>query len=295
MRSVKNQPSNSTSCSDNVLRLLVLMIAGKVYSWLQVMSSFCNLGLHFEGLFRERYILEGQIAFEGHWRLQFLTLVVTSQPNPQASFVVRGWMDGFIDGWAEREKGMKRKLTDDGRGRYCPCSGTGDTRARGRPEGSLRAPPTRGNFVFFLWGDWRRGKGREGKGRKGKGKLRGACREREEIRHLRLALAFPSRLSCRCCASFSCFYAACSLGSVAVRCCFFLFFLSFCPSVRPSIVVKPSPSLPSLAFPATSRSEATIDKCRRRWCLVFDLRGRLRHRSAQGERERGGEGRRETR
>ena len=30
------------------------------------MSSFSILGLHFEGLFKERYILKGQIAFEGH-------------------------------------------------------------------------------------------------------------------------------------------------------------------------------------------------------------------------------------
>jgi hypothetical protein len=29
---------------------------------------------HFEGLFGERYILKGQIAFEGHWRLQSWTL-----------------------------------------------------------------------------------------------------------------------------------------------------------------------------------------------------------------------------
>ena len=34
----------------------------------------CNLGLHFEGLFWERYILKGQIMFEGFWRLQSWTL-----------------------------------------------------------------------------------------------------------------------------------------------------------------------------------------------------------------------------
>ena len=45
----------------------------------QVTSSFCNLGLRFEGLFGERYyILKGQITFEGHWRLQSWTLVSSS-------------------------------------------------------------------------------------------------------------------------------------------------------------------------------------------------------------------------
>ena len=33
-----------------------------------------KLGLRFEGLLWERYILKGQIAFEGHWRLQSLAL-----------------------------------------------------------------------------------------------------------------------------------------------------------------------------------------------------------------------------
>ena len=63
-----NQPSNSTSCSDNGLQLLIL-----VADWgLQV----TNLGLHFEGLFWEQYILKGQIVFEGLWRLQSWTLGV---------------------------------------------------------------------------------------------------------------------------------------------------------------------------------------------------------------------------
>ena len=68
---IKNQSSNSTSSSDNALRLLVL-VAGKLYWGLQVTSSFSIRG----GLFWERCILKGQIMFEGHWRLQFWTLVV---------------------------------------------------------------------------------------------------------------------------------------------------------------------------------------------------------------------------
>ena len=35
-----------------------------------------NLGLRFERLFWEGYILKGKIAFEGHWRLQSWTLVL---------------------------------------------------------------------------------------------------------------------------------------------------------------------------------------------------------------------------
>ena len=71
---IKNQASNSTSHSGNALRLAVL-VAGKLDWGLQVMSSFSSLGLRFEGLFWERYILKGQIALEGHWKLQSWTLV----------------------------------------------------------------------------------------------------------------------------------------------------------------------------------------------------------------------------
>ena len=52
MRRIKNHPSNSTSCSDNAIRLLVLE-ACQLYQGLHqvMMSSFCNLRLRFEGLF----------------------------------------------------------------------------------------------------------------------------------------------------------------------------------------------------------------------------------------------------
>ena len=72
---IRNQPSNSTSCSVNALRLLVL-VTGLLYWGLQVMSTTSILGLRFEGLFRERNILKGQIVFEGHWRLQSWTLLL---------------------------------------------------------------------------------------------------------------------------------------------------------------------------------------------------------------------------
>jgi hypothetical protein len=73
MWKIKNQPSSSTFRSDNALRLLILVVGRLYYRGLQVTSSF-QLGLRFEGLFWERNTLKGQIAFEGHWRLQSCTL-----------------------------------------------------------------------------------------------------------------------------------------------------------------------------------------------------------------------------
>ena len=50
MWSIKNQPSNSTSCSDSALRLLVL-VAGRLYWGLQVKSSFSIWGCVMKGWF----------------------------------------------------------------------------------------------------------------------------------------------------------------------------------------------------------------------------------------------------
>ena len=74
---IKNEPSDSTSCSDNVLRLLVL-VAGRWYWRCQVTSSFSIWGCILKECFWERSNLKVQIAFEGHWRLQSWTLVQTS-------------------------------------------------------------------------------------------------------------------------------------------------------------------------------------------------------------------------
>ena len=65
-----------------LLLVVLVLVAGILYWKLQVTSSFCNLGLHFEGLFWERYISKGQIAFEGHWRLQSWSLPTTTQSGP---------------------------------------------------------------------------------------------------------------------------------------------------------------------------------------------------------------------
>jgi hypothetical protein len=48
---MKNQPSNSTSCSDNALLLLLVLVVGRLYRELQATSLFPILGLRFEGCF----------------------------------------------------------------------------------------------------------------------------------------------------------------------------------------------------------------------------------------------------
>ena len=65
---IKNQPSNSTSCSDNALHLLVL-VAGIFYWGLQVTSPFSILGCVLKACFeRGRYILKGIEDFNlEHW------------------------------------------------------------------------------------------------------------------------------------------------------------------------------------------------------------------------------------
>lgn len=81
-----------------------------------------------------------------------MSLVSTSQLKP---VVKEGGRDGWMDDWTERKEGMKRKLTDDARA-VLPVLGDGRGRARGGGVGAraqplpLRAPPTRGIFVFFL-------------------------------------------------------------------------------------------------------------------------------------------------
>ena len=52
---IKNQPSNSTSCSDNALRLLVL-VADKLYLRISSDVFIFNMGLRYEGLFWARGI-----------------------------------------------------------------------------------------------------------------------------------------------------------------------------------------------------------------------------------------------
>jgi hypothetical protein len=65
MWSIKNQPSNSISYSNNVIRLLVLVVHGHIILRTSSDVFIFYLGLRFEGLFWERYILKGRI---GVWR-----------------------------------------------------------------------------------------------------------------------------------------------------------------------------------------------------------------------------------
>ena len=69
----KNQPSNSISCDDNALHLLVL-VAGILYREIQVTSPFSIWSCVLNGCFERKKFLNGQIAFEEHWRLQSWTL-----------------------------------------------------------------------------------------------------------------------------------------------------------------------------------------------------------------------------
>ena len=181
-----------------------------------------------------------------------------------------------------KEKGMKRKLTDDGRGRYCPCSGTGNAGPGRGPRGALLASAT--NSWQFCLLSVRRLK------REGKGRERESCGEAaEKGRKLGIFVSrwlfHPASPAAAALPFLVSTLPARSVPSLSAAVSF-----SFCLSVRLSVrplLLNPRP--PTLAFPATSRSEATIDKCRRRWCLVFDLRWGLRHRSAErGERGRDG-------
>ena len=55
---IKNQPSNSTSCSDNALHSLVL-VAGILYWGLHVMSSFSSWRCILKGYFEREVYFEG--------------------------------------------------------------------------------------------------------------------------------------------------------------------------------------------------------------------------------------------
>ena len=70
---IKNRPSNFVSCSDKCPSLVG---SCDMHILLRTSSDILilNFRLRFEGLFWERCILKGRIAFEGDWRLQCWTL-----------------------------------------------------------------------------------------------------------------------------------------------------------------------------------------------------------------------------
>ena len=72
---IKNRPSNSTSCSDNALRSLVL-VAGKLHWGLQVTSSFSIWGCVLKGCFERGILWRAKSRSKGvedfdleHWGL----------------------------------------------------------------------------------------------------------------------------------------------------------------------------------------------------------------------------------
>ena len=64
MSRVKNQPSNSISCSDNALRLLVL-VEGTLYWGLQVTSSFSIRGCVLKGCFEKIIFWRTKLCLKG--------------------------------------------------------------------------------------------------------------------------------------------------------------------------------------------------------------------------------------
>ena len=60
----KNQPSISTSCNDNALRLLVLVVR-KLYWGFQVMSSFSIWGCVFKGCFERGIFWRAKLHLKG--------------------------------------------------------------------------------------------------------------------------------------------------------------------------------------------------------------------------------------
>jgi hypothetical protein len=70
---IKNRPSNSTSCSDNAPRLLVLVV-GKLYWGLQLTYSFSIWGCISKGYFEKVYFKKAKFHLKGiedfnleHW------------------------------------------------------------------------------------------------------------------------------------------------------------------------------------------------------------------------------------
>ena len=73
----KKQPSNSTSCSNNALHLLVV-VAGRLYRGLQVMSSFSIWGCIVKGCFEIGIFWRAKLHLKGiedvnleHWNQPF--------------------------------------------------------------------------------------------------------------------------------------------------------------------------------------------------------------------------------
>ena len=85
MRSFNNQPSNSTSCSDNALRLLILVVC-KLYWRLQVTSSISNWGDDLKGCVERGIFRRAELPLKGIEDFLLKTLVVC-RPTPPHTFI----------------------------------------------------------------------------------------------------------------------------------------------------------------------------------------------------------------
>ena len=79
---IKKQPSNFTFCSDNALRLLVLVV-GKLYWGLQVMSSFSNWGCGLKGYFGRGIFWRANRGPNRVWRALKTSILNIDNPLPK--------------------------------------------------------------------------------------------------------------------------------------------------------------------------------------------------------------------
>ena len=84
---IKNPPSNCTSCSDNALRLLVL-VAGNLYWGLQVRSSYSIWGCVLKGCFERSIFCRPKSCLKGiedfnleQWPERFLGIITGWYPS----------------------------------------------------------------------------------------------------------------------------------------------------------------------------------------------------------------------
>jgi hypothetical protein len=101
MWKIKNQPSNSASCSDNVLRLLVLVVDW-LYWGLQVTSSFSIWGRVLKGCFERGVFWRSKSCLKGigHFNLEHRYSPISKESDLIA--VCRGIYNIYLAWFASR-------------------------------------------------------------------------------------------------------------------------------------------------------------------------------------------------
>ena len=91
---IKNQPSNSTSCSDNALSLLVLVV-GWLYWELQVTSSFSTWGCVLKGCFARDMFWRAESRLKG---IEDFDLIATCSTRSHQQLNCRLQADRQLEG-----------------------------------------------------------------------------------------------------------------------------------------------------------------------------------------------------